>query len=236
MHLTTPLYRLKRQAKRLARQDAIPLHQALDRTAAGIGFRSWSHLSAAATATSPAAQLLTRLSPGDMVLMAARPGQGKTLLALEMAARAGEIGRAGAVFSLDYHEAEVTARLAELGVAKAAPIHLDTSDEIDADHIIRWLAGTDGKVVLAVDYMQLLDQRRSTPALQPQVTALRRAVKDHGAICLMLSQVHRAFDLSVKAMPGPADIRLPNPLDLGLFDRCCFLHDGRITLDGPNTG
>lgn len=38
MKLTAPVYRLKRQAKALSRQEGIPLHLALDRVAIGEGF------------------------------------------------------------------------------------------------------------------------------------------------------------------------------------------------------
>ncbi|MEO0360506.1 MAG: DNA helicase, partial [Pseudomonadota bacterium] len=82
MRLSAPIFKLKREAKRLARERAIPLHEALDRVAAEEGFRSWSHLAASASASGarPAARILAALRPGEVVLIGARPGQGKTLL------------------------------------------------------------------------------------------------------------------------------------------------------------
>ena len=42
------------------------------------------------------------------------------------------------------------------------------------------------------------------------------------------SRIDRRFDASPAALPGIADVRLPNPLDLALFSKTCFLHDGEI--------
>ena len=46
MHLSQPIYQLKRRAKLLAREAGIPLHAAQDRIAQTEGFASWSLLSA----------------------------------------------------------------------------------------------------------------------------------------------------------------------------------------------
>ena len=82
MKLSAPVHRLKRQARLMSRQEAIPLHAALDRVAAREGFVSWSLLSARLSAASPAARLFAELAPGDLVLVGARPGHGKTVLSL----------------------------------------------------------------------------------------------------------------------------------------------------------
>ena len=36
------------------------------------------------------------------------------------------------------------------------------------------------------------------------------------------------FDPARSAVPGLADVHLPNPLNLGMFSRACFLHEGEI--------
>ena len=46
MKLSAPIYQLKRNAKRLSREEKIPLHEALDRVAAQEGFGGWSLLAA----------------------------------------------------------------------------------------------------------------------------------------------------------------------------------------------
>ena len=114
MKLSFPIYKLKRHARLMAREQTIPLHEALDRLAAAEGFRSWSHLAASAT-DKPADRLLNELSAGDLLLLAARPGQGKTLLALELAMAASSAGYQSFFFTLDYTEADVIERLYSLG-------------------------------------------------------------------------------------------------------------------------
>ncbi|APZ55091.1 DNA helicase [Salipiger abyssi] len=234
MHLSAPIYRLKRNARDLARQQGIPLHRALDRVASEQGYQSWSHLASQASQARPAAAVLSRLVPGDLILIGARPGQGKTLLGLELAARAGALGRTGFFFTLDYHERDVRQRLSELGLppsADAGAVQVDTSDDISADHVIRRLASAGTPALAVIDYLQLLDQKRSTPDLATQIGALRRHVKETGAICAIISQIDRSFDLSPRKMPGRSDIRLPNPLDLAAFDRICFLNEGRLRME-----
>lgn len=228
MQLSAPIFRLKRDAKHLARAQGLPLHAALDQTAAAQGFQSWSHLMSASDPT-PAERLMSELAPGDMVLLGARPGQGKTLLGLELALRAPQLDRVGMFFTLDYHERDVVERARALGHDPATGrLVLDTSDEISAAHIISRLKGQ--RALAVVDYLQLLDQKRTTPPLEEQIAALREVTRQSGAICVMISQIHRGFDLSGRVMPDASDVRLPNPLDLTLFDWLCFLHKGQMQL------
>ena len=105
---------------------------------------------------------------------------------------------------------------------------IDTSDEITAGYIVECLKRSGDPAVVVVDYLQLLDQRRSTPELGEQIAALAAFVRRTGAICVVISQIDRSFDLSGREMPEVGDIRLPNPLDLSVFDRICFLHDGQV--------
>jgi hypothetical protein len=37
-----------------------------------------------------------------------------------------------------------------------------------------------------------------------------------------------SYQRSQKPLPDIADIRLPNPLDLKLFDKTCFLNNGQV--------
>ena len=45
---------------------------------------------------------------------------------------------------------------------------------------------------------------------------------------VLISQIDRSYDPSKKPFPGLDDVRLPNPLDLKLFDKACFVHDGEM--------
>jgi len=116
MRLSAPIHRLKRQARLLSRQDAIPLHLALDRIAASEGFSSWSLLAARAATTAPAGRLFAELAPGDLVLVGARPGHGKTLLSLELAVEAMKAGNRGVFFSLEYTEWQMLDRFCAIGL------------------------------------------------------------------------------------------------------------------------
>lgn len=77
MKLSAPIFHLKRQARILSRELNIPLHKALDQVAATEGLTSWSLLAAKASPALAAGELFSRLNPGDLVLVGARPGQGK---------------------------------------------------------------------------------------------------------------------------------------------------------------
>ena len=234
MHLSAPIFRLKRQARLLARDTGLPLHKALDRIARAEGFRSWSHLAAHHAPGRPAAAILDALHPGDLVLLGARPGQGKTLLGLGLAAEAAQAGRTACFFTLEYTPADIPALLRQQGTdpARLAPqLILDTSDEICAAHIVARMAGTPRGTIAVIDYLQLLDQKRHHPPLNDQVRMLKAFAAENGAIIVMISQIDRSFDGAAGRLPSLADVRLPNPVDLSLFTQACFLHDGEIRLD-----
>lgn len=234
MRLSAPIFKLKRQAKQQAREQNIPLHKALDQVALADGFRSWSHLASVASKFRPAKQILAKLNAGDMLLLGARPGHGKTLLGLELAAFAPHFKRKGLFFTLEYNERDVVDRFTALGINPnqlAEPPVIDTSDEICANHIIDRLGQTAGDAIAVVDYLQLLDQKRSNPNLGDQMQALKAYSKTHGAIVVMISQIDRAFELRGKRVPDLADVRLPNPVDLNLFNKTCFLHEGEIQIE-----
>ena len=231
MKLSTPIYRLKRKAKLLSRKNVIPLHLALDRVAADEGFKSWSLLATQTSGALSISDLFTRLTPGDLVLVGARPGQGKTLLSLQLAVEAMKTGRRAAFFTLEYTARDALDRLRAIGVDPASYEGLfafDNSDAICADYIIREMANAPRGALAIIDYLQLLDQKREHPALMDQVRALKSFARSSGAILVFLSQIARAYDPATKPFPDLEDVRLPNPLDLSLFDKSCFLNKGEI--------
>ncbi|ABD53989.1 DNA helicase [Jannaschia sp. CCS1] len=234
MRLSSPIYTLKRQARLLARDTDLRLHEALDQIATQEGFQDWSHLASNYARTTPAMDLMRQISSGDLVLIGARPGQGKTLLGLELAAVAHKHNRTGYFFTLDYNETDVRDRFDELGFDQRGherPVIVDTSDDICAAHIIDRLGNGPGDGLVVVDYLQQLDQRRRHPPLEDQVRALKDFATEHGTIIVLISQIDRAFELSSRGVPGIDDIRLPNPVDVSLFDRRCFLHGGDIQIE-----
>jgi len=231
MKLSAPIYHLKRKAKRLSREEGIPLHEALDRVATMEGFSAWSMLAARAAATTPANKLFPQFQPGDLVLVGARPGQGKTLMSLELAAEAMKSGHRAAFFSLEYTEKDVLDRLRAIGAEPAQfdkLFEVDCSDAISADYIVKQMATAARGTVVVIDYLQLLDQRRENPDLTVQVRALKSFARDKGLIVVFISQIDRSYDPSTKSCPDLGDVRLPNPLDLKLFDKTCFLNKSEV--------
>lgn len=231
-----PIFSLKRRARLLSRSEGIPLHAALDQVAASEGFRRWSLLAARreghdnATST---ADIHARLLPGDMVLIGARPGHGKTLMALKLAAEAMQAGHRAAFFSLEYAERHMLDRFRAIGVD---PVPLgqrflfDTSEDISSGHVVGRLAGAQAGTFAVIDYLQILDQQRKKPDLATQLRELRAFARSSGVTLAIISQIDRSYDPTVKALPDLADVRRPNPVDLSLFDKAIFLNDGRVGL------
>ena len=231
MKLSAPVYHLKRQARRLSREGKIPLHEALDRIAAREGFNGWSLLAAKLSATAPAGKLFARLAPGDLVLVGARPGHGKTLMSLELAVEAMRSGSRAMFFTLEYTRLDMLDRFRAIGVDWqdfGDLFAFYSSDAICADYIVNALASAPRGTVAVIDYLQLLDQRRESPALMVQVRALKAFARDKGVILVFISQIDRSYDPATKPCPDIDDIRLPNPLDPALFDKTCFLNNGEV--------
>ncbi len=227
MKLSVPIHRLKRQARLMSRKEGIPLHQALDRVAAREGFHQWSLLSHRVAEPLPVADLLAQFDSGDMVLIAARPGHGKTRLCLQLVVAAAAAGRQAAFFSLEYTQTEVLAGLTQLG-GDAAKFHVDCSDEISASTIEACFGTAQPGSLIVVDYLQLLDQDRRKPPLEQQVRALRDLAKRQGIVIVCISQIDRRYDATTRPLPSLDDVRLPNPLELSLFDKACFLQDSAL--------
>lgn len=231
MKLSAPIYHLKRKAKRLSREAGIPLHDALDRVAATEGFSAWSMLAAKAAALTPASKPFAQFRPGDLVLVGARPGHGKTLMSLELAVEAMKSGHRAAFFSLEYTEKDVLERLRVIGVEPAQfdkLFEVDCSDVISADYVVKQMASAPRGTLVVIDYLQLLDQRRENPDLTVQVRALKSFARDMGLIVVFISQIDRSYDPAVKPCPDLGDVRLPNPLDLKLFDKTCFINNAEV--------
>lgn len=235
MDETPPLFRLKRRARKASRAQNIPLHAALDQVAGEEGFRSWSLLAATAHDSRPALTIYHALKPGELLLTGARPGQGKTLLSLRLAVEAIRAGHQAYFFSLEYTWRDVLDRLRVIGVEPQTLLDrfvFDDSDDISAGHVIERLAAAPAGTLVVIDYLQLLDQRRDKPDLGIQVAALKAFARNRSIVMVFIAQIDRAFEASSKNLPGLDDVRLPNPLDLRLFDRACFLNRGEMQMLG----
>lgn len=231
MKLSAPVHVLRGQAKKLKKSSELSLVAAQDKIAQQEGFVSWSHLIAKQRDLLPNSleELLDYFNPGDLVLVGARPKKGKTLVTASLIA-ASEIKGApqSHVFTLVEHEHTVRdrieAHLEQVGVANTA-VNVDCSDEICASYIVDRLQGVNLQgALVVVDYLQLLDERRTNPTLQNQLESLRLFAIETGCIILFIAQLSRKVDEKPNVAPTENDIRLPNPLDLRLFNKLMFLH------------
>lgn len=237
MKFSAPIYILKQQAKAFARTEKVALHDALDRIAKREGFGSWSLLAAKWSTDKVRSSLLSQLRPGELVLLAARPGQGKTLLSLGLATEWVARGNRAAFFTLEFTRADVLRCLdvLEKDIKQLADLFLiDDSDAISADYIVTRLGSAPPGMLIVVDYLQLLDQKRDNPSLTHQVMQLKQFAREQQAVVVCLSQVHRSYDPATKPFPALTDIRLPNPLDLNLFDKACLLGRGKMQVEAVN--
>jgi replicative DNA helicase len=232
MKLSAPVFQLKRRARRLVRQNNVPLHEALDQIAREEGFARWSLLSSRITAKPLSHTMLSRLNDSDLLLVAGRPGQGKTTMGLQLLLDAARDNRRAVFFTLEFTEDQARKHIGALdeGHHLSDSVEIVTSNEISADYIIRHLSGTERRTVAAIDYLQILDQERSKPALSDQIFALKDFARESGAILAFISQIDRSFDPASRPLPDMRDIRLPNLVDLRLFTKACFLHDGEAQL------
>lgn len=233
MKLSAPIFVLKQQAKALSQREKLRLHVALDHIAAREGFNAWSHLASAWQRADSVRSVYNQLRPGELLLLGSRPGQGKTLLGLGLAVEAMTRGHRAAFFTLEFTAAEVEALFGLLGQSQQnfkGRWLLDMSEDLSAAHIAQRLPSEPPGTLIVVDYLQLLDQRRDKPGLGQQVQALKAHARQHRSVVVCLSQIDRGFSPAAQATPSLRDVRLPNPLDLSVFDKACFLHGGNMQL------
>lgn len=233
MHLSAPIVRLRTKAKQRSRSKNIPLHEALDQVATEEGFERWSLMTAKISRIDAAETVLAKLLPGSLVLVAGRPGEGKTLFGLELAAQAMVAGRSANMFSLAYTAKDVLARFVDLGWQPhrfASLFRFHDSADISSRYIIDTLSDISAGAIIVIDYLQLLDQKRENPPLSEQVKQLKEFASRRKLVLVFLSQIDRFYDPTLKPMPDLADIFRPNPLDLSLFDAACFLNGGAVNV------
>ena len=234
MKLSTPIYFLKRRAKDLKRSEAITMTEALDRVARAEGFNSWSLLQSKMADFTPRIKedILDYLNPGDLTLIAARPGLGKTVTTLEVLLQAARYGRLCFFFSLEYTQRQAVEKIVQLDPTfdpTDSTLNLDCSDDISSDYIIGKTKDSivEGAII-AVDYLQLLDQQRDKLPVQKQVEDLKEYAREKKCILIFISQIDRAYDQAAQTRPSLDHIRLPNPLDLGLFNKSIFVQNGEL--------
>ena len=167
MTLSRPIYRLKLEARRLSREARIPLNVALDRIAAREGFPRWSLLVANTAGTMMPVRIFAALNPGDLLLIAARPGQGKTLMGARLAIEAMRRGHRSVFFTLEYTENDVMRRFLDIGAEHAGGIlHRAAAEPGDTDADGHLVGVGDLGVVAAAGFGDHADDRAAREAQQ----------------------------------------------------------------------
>jgi replicative DNA helicase len=239
MKLSAPVHKLKSKAKELKKAKSIAMTEALNEVAKAEGYSSWSLLQSKAKDIFPkkSEEILDYLNPGDLMLIGSRPGLGKTTFTLQILLQAIQEKRKCFFFSLEYTHKDVASKIANLDetISQNNPyLTFDFSDAISAEYVIQQTKDQieEGSLI-AIDYLQLLDQQRSKPELQDQIEELKTYAKEKECIIVFISQVDRAFEETDKDRPSLDDERLPNPVDLGLFNKSMFLHNGKKIFNSP---
>lgn len=237
MKLSSPIHVLKSQAKDLKRRESLSMSEALDKIAKREGYNSWSLLSLKNTNPFPTKykEILDFFNEGDLVLIGARPNMGKTSFTIGLFVQAIQKKRApNYYFTLSEVHRDIAGRIAiydenignlneHLGF-----VGVDYSNDICAEYIIERTRPTISKgSVIVVDYLQMLDEKRVNPPLQTQVEELKKYAREVGCIIIFISQVRREVENQFDSTPSIFDIRLPNPLDLKLFNKILLLYRDR---------
>lgn len=231
MKLSAPIHVLKFQAQQLKKEKAITNTEALDLIAKREGFNSWALLQSKKDDMFPKSyeEILGFFNSGDIVLIGSRPSKGKTVFTIGLLVQAIQKKSAkNYCFSLSEVHKDIAARMAvydETIGEKNNYLELDYSNDISAKYIIEKTQKTISKgSVIVIDYLQLLDEKKSNPPIQDQVEQLKNYAKEKECIVIFISQLNRDIESRLDIKPSMEDIRLPNPLELKFFNKIILLH------------
>jgi len=235
MKLSSPIHVLKSQGKALKKSKSITMSEALNEIAKREGYSSWSLLQVKHSNPFPNSysEILDFFNKGDLVLIGARPGMGKTSFTIGLFVQAIQKKIApNFLFTLSEVKKDIIGRIATYDETighvneHIGYVGVDYSNEICADYIIEKTKYTiTEQSVIVVDYLQLLDEKRTNPPIQEQVEKLKKYAKETGCIIIFISQVRREVENQDIAIPFLEDIRLPNPLDLSLLNKIILLYN-----------
>lgn len=229
MKLSAPIHVLKAQAQQLKKEKGITNTEALDLIAKREGFNSWSLMQSKKDEMFPKSydEILDFFNPGDIVLIGARPSKGKTIFTIGLLVQAiqKKIAR-NYCFSLSEIHKDIAGRIAVYDeTIGEKDVDLDYSNDINADYIIEKTSKTISKnSLIVIDYLQMLDEKRSNPPLQVQVEKLKNYAKEKECVVVFISQLKRELENRNDKKPLMSDVRLPNPLELKFFNKILMLH------------
>src|SRR6185436_9772129 len=76
---------------------------------------------------------------------------------------------------------------------------IDDSDQICADYIAARLASAPAKMLVIIDYLQLLDQKRVDASVADQILRFKALARERQLVIVCLSQIDRRYDASKQA-------------------------------------
>jgi len=187
-------------------RDVVPLEIALRRFADQISQRADDHSEGIATGFDSLDAKTGGLQPSDLILLAGRPGLGKTSFALNIVWAAALAKKTCAVFSLEMSELQVVQRLISMtseidgnrmrrgrlsdvefrSISAAsdelqkAPIFVEESSQLTVTDILaksRRLQAERGLDLLVIDYLQLIEGAGDDEGRVQEVARISRALK-----------------------------------------------------------
>jgi replicative DNA helicase len=187
-------------------RDVVPLEIALRRFADQISARADDHSDGIATGFASLDEKTGGLQKNDLILLAGRPGLGKTSFALNIVWHAAVAKKTCAVFSLEMSELQVVQRLISMtseidgnrmrrgrlsdvefrSISAAsdelqkAPIFVEESSQLSVTDILakaRRLQAERGLDLLVIDYLQLIEGAGDDEGRVQEVARISRALK-----------------------------------------------------------
>lgn len=186
-------------------------------------------------------RLTAGLQPSDLIIVAARPAMGKTSFALNIALHVAlEAKIPVAIFSLEMSREQLIMRMlsSEAGIdgqrlrtgfldeedwlllttamarLSEAPIYIDDTPNITVMDIrakARRLVQEQGQALILLDYLQLVNSRRSFESRQQEITEISRGLKalarELQVPVVALSQLSRAVEQRQDKRPVLSDLR-----------------------------
>lgn len=163
---------------------------------------------------------ISGLNMPGLILLAARPGMGKTFFALNMARIVAE-KKTAAVFSLEMSREQVAARLLALAPPAenkrtcAGTIYIDDNPALSVADIHAKCFQLDNLGLVVIDYVQLMTWNRSGENRYQQAVEISRMLKimskELNVPVLCLSQLSRVVEEREDKRPVLSDLRGSGP-------------------------
>src|ERR671921_1960713 len=170
-------------------------------------------------------RLLNGLHPGQLIIVAGRPGLGKSTVSMDFARNAAiRSNCASAIFSLEMSKIEIVMRLLSaeartklarrMGEISEAPIFVDDTPSMNLMEIrakARRLKQPHDLKLIVVDYLQLMTSPKRTESRQQEVADLSRGLKllakEVECPVIAVSQLNRGPEQRTDKRPQLSDLR-----------------------------